>query len=62
MVSDRGASFTPELSTDWEDNNAYWRALESPVEEAAAQTFDTFLKSNGQDLASSPTVPAWTCW
>lgn len=44
------ASFTPELSTDWEDNNAYWRALESPVEEAAAQTFDTFLKSNGQDL------------
>lgn len=25
------ASFTPELSTDWEDNNAYWRALESPV-------------------------------
>ena len=41
---------TPELSTDWEDNNAYWRALESPVEEAAAQTFDTFLKSNGQDL------------
>ena len=24
------ASFTPELSTDWEDNNAYWRALESP--------------------------------
>ena len=44
------ASFTPELSTDWEDNNAYWRALESPVEEAAAQSFDTFLKSNGQDL------------
>ena len=44
------ASFTPELSTDWEDNNAYWRALESPVEEAATQTFDTFLKSNGQDL------------
>lgn len=30
------ASFTPELSTDWEDNNVYWRALESPVEEAAA--------------------------
>ena len=24
--------------------------MESPVEEAAAQTFDTFLKSNGQDL------------
>ena len=44
------ASFTPELSTDWEDNNVYWRALESPVEEAAAQTFDTFLKRNGQDL------------
>lgn len=31
-------------------HNVYWRALESPVEEAAAQTFDTFLKSNGQDL------------
>lgn len=30
------ASFTPELSTDWEDNNAYWRALESPWRRPAA--------------------------
>lgn len=45
-----GETFTPELSADWNDNNAYWRALQSPVEEAASQTFDSFLKGNGQEL------------
>lgn len=44
------ACFTPELSTDWDDNYTYWKALESPVDEAATQTYDSFLKSNGQDL------------
>lgn len=44
--------FTAELATDWNDNNAYWRALESPVEQAAEQTFDSFLKSNGQSLGT----------
>lgn len=42
--------FTPELSTDWSDNNAYWAALESPVEDAAGDVYDTFLKSNDQEL------------
>ena len=42
--------FTEELSRDWTDNNAYWAALESPVEEKAGQTYDAFLKQNDQEL------------
>lgn len=42
--------FTPELRTDWNDNHYYWKALESEVEEAAEQTYDSFLKGNGQTL------------
>lgn len=42
--------FTQELSRDWTDNNAYWAALESPVEEKAGQTYDAFLKQNDQEL------------
>lgn len=45
-----GRTFTPELSIDWEDNNAYWRALESPLEDAAGDVYDSFLKSNDQEL------------
>ena len=45
-----GEYFTPELSADWEDNNAYWAARSSPVEEKAAQVYDSFLKGNGQEL------------
>lgn len=45
-----GRCFTAELATDWEDNNAYWKALESPVEEAAEEAYDTFLKENDQPL------------
>lgn len=44
------AYFTPELSVDWRDNNAYWAALASPVEDAAGQVYDSFLKGNGQEL------------
>ena len=42
--------FTPELSTDWNDNYFYWKELESPTEERAEQTYDAFLKGNGQSL------------
>ena len=42
--------FTPQLSTDWNDNNAYWAALESPVSDGAEQAYDSFLKGNGQEL------------
>ncbi len=42
--------FTAELAADWNDNNAYWAALESPVEEVAEQAYDSFLKGNGQEL------------
>lgn len=45
-----GRWFTPELSTDWKDNNDYWQALESPVEDAAGEAYDSFLKGNGQEL------------
>lgn len=42
--------FTPEMVTDWNDNNAYWDALSSPAEDAAGQVYDTFLKGNDQPL------------
>lgn len=42
--------FSPELLTDWRDNNAYWAALKSPVEDAAGEVYDSFLKSNDQEL------------
>ena len=42
--------FTPELAADWNDNNAYWAALSSPVEDAAEQVYDSFLKGNDQEL------------
>lgn len=45
-----GRTFTPELSTDWDDNNAFWRSLDSKVEEVAEKTYDTFLKGNDQAL------------
>ena len=45
-----GQWFTPELSRDWEDNNAYWRSLSSPVEEVAEGVYDHFLKGNDQEL------------
>lgn len=43
-------TFTPELSVDWAENNAYWRALESPVEDMAGDMYDSFLKGNDQEL------------
>lgn len=45
-----GYWFTPELSTDWKDNNDYWAALASPVEDAAEQAYDSYLKGNDQEL------------
>lgn len=42
--------FTPELAVDWRDNNDYWRALESPVEDKAQDIYDGFLKGNDQEL------------
>ena len=43
-------TFTPELARDWRDNNDYWEALESPVENTAGDMYDSFLKSNDQSL------------
>lgn len=42
--------FTPELSTDWNENRDYWHSFESEVEETAEETYDAFLRSNGQSL------------
>ena len=42
--------FTPELSRDWNENSAYWAQLESKLEDAAEQVYDTYLKSNDQEL------------
>ena len=45
-----GTHFTPELFTDWDDNNAYWAQRSSPMEEKAAEVYDSFLKGNDQEL------------
>ena len=45
---DLRAGFSPELITDWNDNNDYWAKMESGVEEAARQAYDSFLKGNDQ--------------
>ncbi len=45
-----GRTFSRELSIDWQDNNAYWAALKSPAEDVAGDMYDTFLKSNDQEL------------
>ncbi|NBI09390.1 DUF3810 domain-containing protein [Colidextribacter sp. OB.20] len=45
-----GRCFSPELTVDWSDNNSYWAALKSPVEDAAGDVYDSFLKSNDQEL------------
>lgn len=42
--------FNRELATDWQDNNKYWTALESPAEDMAGDVYDSFLKSNDQAL------------
>ena len=43
-------NFTKELAQDWNDNNAYWAALAGPVDEAAGNAYDAFLKHNDQKL------------
>lgn len=45
-----GETFNRELSIDWNDNNEYWSALESPAEDMAGDVYDVFLKSNDQEL------------
>ncbi len=45
-----GQYLDQELSIDWNDNITYWDALASPVEDVAGDVYDSFLKSNGQDL------------
>lgn len=44
------ATFTAELSCDWDDSYNYWRALESQAEQTAIQAYDSYLKGNGQSL------------
>lgn len=60
------AEFPRELVTDWTDNNDYWAALASPVEDLAEQAYDSFLKGNGQTMgirsygACVDLLVAWT--
>lgn len=42
--------FTPEMATDWNDNNAYWKAMSSPIEDISDKVYDAFLKHNNQEL------------
>lgn len=60
------ADFPQELVTDWNDNNAYWAQMASPVEDLAEQAYDSFLKGNGQTMgirsygACVDLLVAWT--
>lgn len=60
------AAFPQELITDWNDNNNYWAALDSRVEDLAEQAYDSFLKGNGQTMgirsygACVDLLVAWT--
>ncbi len=45
-----GDVFTKELAADWNDNNTYWAELSSPAETAAESVYDSYLKSNDQEL------------
>lgn len=44
------AQLGPEVLADLQENNDYWAALASPVEQAAGQVYDSFLKGNDQAL------------
>lgn len=44
------AHFTPEISVDWQNNADYWANYQSPVESVAKEVYDSFLKSNDQEL------------
>lgn len=44
------AEGSAELQQDWRENNAYWAARQSSVEQAAEQVYDSYLKGNNQDL------------
>lgn len=46
------ADFPPQLIRDWQDNNDYWAARQSSVEDAAEQVYDSFLKGNDQSLGT----------
>lgn len=49
-IVERYFSSSPGLVIDWNDNAAYWAALRSPVEKAAGEMYDSFLKGNDQEL------------
>jgi len=43
-------SFSDEMHIDWADNNAYWASMESKVTEVSENIYDSYLKSNSQEL------------
>lgn len=57
-----GRWFYSGAGHDWNENNAYWAALESPIEDAAGQAYDAFLKGNGRSWGCAPTEPVSICW
>ena len=42
--------FTPELSADWDANNAYWHARETLIDTVSSFIYDLYLKGNGQAM------------
>lgn len=44
--------FTREMATDWNDNQRYWQAMSSPLDEIGDQAYDAYLKGHGQTLGT----------
>jgi hypothetical protein len=40
----------PEVAADWNNSAAYWAQFKTPLEEWSRDVYDTFLKSQGQEL------------
>lgn len=47
------ATFNDDVIRDWTDNNEYWKKYESPAADAVSVMYDTYLKSNGEELGVS---------
>jgi hypothetical protein len=44
------ATLDERIRLDWQDNNEFWASMETQTTRAASVVYDTYLRSNGQEL------------